>query len=369
MVTVPSGLLVVHKPVGPSSAHVVAQIKRVLQEGAVSRSGCFSLAHRRAFFERWIPSEEKHSHLQGGQQSKSRHGNNGHYRGGGIVVRKADKINIKVGHGGTLDPLADGVLVLGIGNGTKLLQKYLTGPKGYSATAVLGTATTTLDCTGEVTASTDTITLSQITYKQVLDVLPSFSGDIMQVPPMFSALSIGGQRLYKLAREGKEVHREPRPVSIQSLHLHLDANQDVDGAISTNADASPDPPEQSANPSFTLAVQCSGGTYIRTLIADIGAALGTHAHMSQLTRTNTGVGVGVGAGACTDFGGLVDTLDLTLALREEEWAFDNLVQHIHVCNAAVGLKANELQPALELPKIRTTACTSNSDVNSSDAKC
>lgn len=181
------------------------------------------------------------------------------------VVAKARGIlgTRKVGHAGTLDPPATGILVLGVGKGTRLLR-FVTGlRKTYVATMVLGTETTTLDAEGEVTATHD---MAGIGLDEVRAAAAAFVGDIEQVPPMVSAVKIDGRRLHELAREGVEVERPARPVTIHELTVDPTDRPEV----------------------FRLTVTCSSGTYIRTLAADIGAALGGGAHVGTLRRIASG---------------------------------------------------------------------------------
>ena len=169
----------------------------------------------------------------------------------------------KVGHSGTLDPDATGVLLLGVGRVTRLL-KYLTAlPKTYTCEIVFGTETSTLDAAGDVTASHD---MSDLTFAQIEAAVPQLTGDIMQIPPMVSAVKIDGKRLHQLAREGIEVERAPRPVTIHRFTV-----------APTN-----DPLV------VTAEVECSSGTYVRTLAADLGHALGGGAHLRELRRTAIG---------------------------------------------------------------------------------
>lgn len=177
----------------------------------------------------------------------------------------------KVGHSGTLDPPATGVLVLGVGRATRLLRFVTELPKTYVATMVLGTETTTLDAEGEVTATHD---MAGIDLATVRAAAAGFVGAIEQIPPMVSAVKIDGRRLHELAREGVEVERAPRPVTIHTLDV-----------------AATDEPA-----TFELTVSCSSGTYIRTLAADIGTALGGGAHVGTLRRT--AIGSFVEADAC-----------------------------------------------------------------------
>lgn len=169
----------------------------------------------------------------------------------------------KVGHAGTLDPDATGVLVLGVGLGTKLLE-YTTGSdKGYVGEVVMGTETSTLDAAGEVTATHD---MDLLDLDLVRAVAAEFVGPIEQVPPMVSAVKVGGQRLHELARQGVEIEREARPVTVHRFDV----------------DSTDDPVV------FAVSVECSSGTYIRTLAADLGRALGGGAHLRNLRRTSVG---------------------------------------------------------------------------------
>jgi tRNA pseudouridine55 synthase len=171
----------------------------------------------------------------------------------------------KVGHAGTLDPDATGVLLLGVGRATKLLRYLSPLGKSYVGEVAFGTETDTLDAAGTVTATYD---MGEVTVADVEAVADRFRGDILQVPPMVSALKVDGKRLHQLAREGIEVERQPRPVTISHLEIL------------------PGPPGE-ANV-VTVAVTCSSGTYIRTLAADLGTALGGGAHLRTLRRTSVG---------------------------------------------------------------------------------
>ena len=169
----------------------------------------------------------------------------------------------KVGHSGTLDPDATGVLLLGVGRVTRLL-KYLTAlPKTYTCEIVFGTETSTLDSSGDVTATHD---MSELSFAQVEAAVPQLTGDIMQIPPMVSAVKVDGKRLHQLAREGIEVERAPRPVTIHRF------------AVAPTHDPLV----------VTAEVECSSGTYVRTLAADLGHALGGGAHLRELRRTTIG---------------------------------------------------------------------------------
>lgn len=164
----------------------------------------------------------------------------------------------KGGHTGTLDPLATGLLPLCFGEATKFSADLLDADKTYEAVLKLGVTTDSGDAEGKVTATAAV----NVEKEAILEILPKFTGDIQQVPPMYSALKRDGRPLYELARKGIEVEREARAVTIYAIDL-LDF----------------------AGDSLTLRVACSKGTYIRVLAADIGAALGCGAHLSALRRT------------------------------------------------------------------------------------
>ncbi len=260
-VTVPSGLIAVYKPKDWSSSDVVGKVRNILRNGAKREAG------------------------------------------------KKGKVNIKVGHGGTLDPLATGVLVLGVGEGTKMLQQYLSGSKSYTATALLGMETDTLDSTGNVTS---TEAWSHLAMSDIDKALEDFRGEIFQVPPMFSALKRDGKKLYDLARQGIEVERESRQVTIYDLHLGEEPRK---------------------LPEFSLDVSCSGGTYIRTLCADIARSVNSRAHMTSLVRTKQGPFV------------LSDCLPI------EDWTYETLCKEIAEVSARkdeLPYVSADLKPALKL---------------------
>ena len=173
----------------------------------------------------------------------------------------------RVGHSGTLDPDATGVLIVALGNATRLLQFLGDLPKSYTGEVVFGSATSTLDASGEVTATKD---MSALTIERVRAAASTLTGHIMQVPPMVSAIRVGGRRLHEIAREGVEVERAPRPVTIHRLVVG-DVVDLIDG-----------------NPVVSIDVTCSSGTYIRTLAADLGESLGGVAHLRNLRRRAIG---------------------------------------------------------------------------------
>jgi tRNA pseudouridine55 synthase len=164
----------------------------------------------------------------------------------------------KAGHTGSLDPLASGMLPICFGEATKLCQFLLDSDKYYRVTAKLGERTSTGDAEGEVIATADVV---DITSERVEAMLQKFLGPIEQIPPMYSAVKFQGQPLYKLARRGIEIERQPRTVTIHSLSLLA-----------------------SDETTFELDVHCTKGTYIRTLVDDIGLALGCGAHVAALRR-------------------------------------------------------------------------------------
>lgn len=167
----------------------------------------------------------------------------------------------RVGHSGTLDPMATGLLTVFVGRATRAVQFAETYNKRYVASLRCGYSTDTQDTSGRVTAQTGI----SPTEAELTDVLPEFTGEISQIPPMYSAIKVSGKKLYELARKGETVERKPRTVNISELSL---VGHDGDD--------------------FVLSVSCSKGTYIRTLCNDIGERLGCLACMSALRRTNAG---------------------------------------------------------------------------------
>jgi len=197
----PSGLLLVDKPEGPTSAHVVERVKRIL--GAK-----------------------------------------------------------KVGHLGTLDPFASGLLPLGIDDGTKIAEIFLTAQKSYRGVIALGVETDSQDSTGKVIETREVPALADAELEKLRQ---AFTGTLMQTPPMFSALKKDGVRLYRLARKGQTVERAQREIKVESLRLWTQGAAEID-----------------------FEVTCSKGTYIRTLAADMGQSLGCGAHLKTLRRLTCG---------------------------------------------------------------------------------
>ena len=180
------------------------------------------------------------------------------------VVKKIKyKLNLKkVGHAGTLDPLATGLLILCSGKKTKQIEQIQIQEKEYEGIITLGQTTPSFDLE---TALSPSVSVDHLTDQQIIEATDQFTGHIEQVPPVFSALKIGGQRAYTKARAGQEVVMQPRPVEIKKFEI-LAINK----------------------PDVTFRVICSKGTYIRSLAHDFGQALGVGAHLSQLRRTRIG---------------------------------------------------------------------------------
>ena len=167
----------------------------------------------------------------------------------------------RIGHGGTLDPMATGVLPVFVGRATRAVEFFEHAEKTYETVLRLGITTDTEDISGTVLTKQDAF----VTGEMLEEVLPKFRGEILQVPPMYSALKVNGQKLYELARKGREVERQPRPITIHELTL---LKMEADG--------------------IHLRVRCSKGTYIRTLCKDIGEALGCGGCMAALRRVSAG---------------------------------------------------------------------------------
>ncbi len=177
-----------------------------------------------------------------------------------MAVKRASRILgvKKAGHTGTLDPMATGVLVIMLGHCTRFIELLPEHKKSYTARVKLGLTTDTLDITGEILSESDV----DVTSEQLLSVAEKFKGDILQTPPMYSAIKKDGERLYDLARKGIEIEREQRKITIEKLEIY-----DFDGT------------------EFSMDVTCSAGTYIRSLCDDIGKVLGCGAVMTKLRRT------------------------------------------------------------------------------------
>ncbi len=293
---IPSGIMAVYKPVGWTSQDVVSRIKSILSHGVMSDPNNYSLL----------------------KNSKG----------------ELKRPKVKIGHGGTLDPAASGVLVIGVGSGTKEMKKYLEGSKRYLAQGRAGWETDTQDKTGSATlyatpnkSETSPTSISTIKRAKILQILDQFRGNITQIPPMYSALKVDGKRLYDLARQGIEIPREPRGLTIFDIQLtggsigneSYDAHDSAlnSSLVKANADflsSDSSVPETFGNETtvskhkygnthtrssgtvqngkdsdveyeyFNIDVTCSGGTYVRTLIEDIARACGSRAHLASLQR-------------------------------------------------------------------------------------
>jgi tRNA pseudouridine55 synthase len=211
------------------------------------------------------------------------------------LTPRQQRLRLKIGHGGTLDPAAEGVLVLGVQNGTKLLEKYLKGTKKYYGIGLLGVGTDTLDGEGKVTQRME---YQHITQAQLEKTLPKFTGDILQVPPMYSALKKNGVPLYHLARKhGITIDRKPRQIRIYSLTL--DKTQEL--------------------PYFGVHVECGGGCYLRSLVDDIAKECSSCAHLVALVRNQQG------------------PFTLKDCLRENDWNREEILLGIKRCNNIAGV--------------------------------
>lgn len=180
----------------------------------------------------------------------------------GAIQRRLNVKKFKVGHAGTLDPLATGVLIICTGRATREIERLQNGTKEYIATLRLGATTPSFDLETDIDA---TFPYEHITEDMVREVLPRFTGSIMQVPPVYSAVKVDGKRAYKYARKGAEVELKAKPLVIEELEML-----------------------PSELPELKLRIVCSKGTYIRALTRDIGEALGSGAHLTALCRTRVG---------------------------------------------------------------------------------
>lgn len=175
-------------------------------------------------------------------------------------VRKVLGIK-KVGHAGTLDPMASGLLIMGVGRGTRLLRFLSDLEKEYQGTGRLGVETDTLDADGKVTRTSDV----DVAESDLSIAMKGLTGELEQAPPAFSAVQVGGERLYRAARRGEHLEAPPRPVRVDTFEL-----------------------ERFTPPDFEFRVVCSSGTYVRSLVADVGVRTGPGAHLTRLVRTRIG---------------------------------------------------------------------------------
>lgn len=243
-----------------------------------------------------------------------------------VVAKVRGILGIKrIGHTGTLDPQVTGVLPLCIGRATRMVEYIQELPKEYEAVLRIGLSTDTEDMTGTVLEEVPQVTLDE---RRVREVLHSFVGEIEQVPPMFSAVKIDGKRLYELAREGKEVERKSRKVTIHKIDiLHMDLQQ--------------------KHPEIQFRASCSKGTYIRTLCVDIGKALGYPAVMKSLIRTSTG---SIRQEQCLTFE-QIEQMKVQGLLQAHMIPMDQAISHIPF----IELSAGEAVHALQGKKIAMTS--------------
>lgn len=212
----------------------------------------------------------------------------------GAIQRRLHVKKFKVGHAGTLDPLATGVLIVCTGRATRKIERLQNGDKEYVATLRLGATTPSYDLETTIDA---TYPWEHITKEQVENVLPSFTGRIMQVPPSFSAVKIDGKRAYNLARKGKEVTLNAKPLEIKEMEL-------LDFSL----------------PEITLRIVCSKGTYIRALARDLGKALDSGAHLVKLRRTRIG---DISVDDCMSIDRAIEEIGSAPLTYPKEWKNDN----------------------------------------------
>jgi tRNA pseudouridine55 synthase len=238
------------------------------------------------------------------------------------ALREAGEPKTRVGHGGTLDPLASGVLPIALGEATKVAGRMLDATKSYEFTIRFGEETDTLDAEGVVVASSDV----QPARDQVEAILPRFTGAIEQTPPAYSALKVGGKAAYARARAGEEVQLQPRQVTVHELKLLPPRGRGTaegGGGGPLRRSASP-PPAGEELSELTLAATVSKGTYIRSLARDIANALGTVGHVTMLRRTRAGP-FGLETAISLDFlEEAAKARDLTRAVLPLEAALDDI---------------------------------------------
>ena len=253
------GILYINKPVGWTSFDVVAKVRGMLTDNLrrhhEKRGFCIESqgAKRASSAESRTPEYGERATEPSDKVMASKAG-----QSDGSAGTWHCRCKVRVGHSGTLDPFATGLLVLLIGKYTKHSEQFLKLDKTYSATLILGKTSITADPEGEITSVSD----KQPTQEEVVSVLNKFIGQISQTPPIFSAIKIDGQRAYKLARAGKKPKIEPRQVTIYDIKL-------IDYTY----------------PELKIETKVSSGTYIRSLAVDIGESLGVGAYLNELRRT------------------------------------------------------------------------------------
>lgn len=292
-----NGIFVVRKPKGVTSADVVARVKTVLERQLSNfQSQGRHVPETPSDNEEDEASMARNKGKPGGGKPQ-RHNKRRNKGGGGFTL--------KVGHGGTLDPLASGCLVLGVGTGTKELSHFLTCTKEYVGRGRFGAVTDTYDVEGGVVKRVDLPTDPPLGPAVIEQALAKFRGEIVQLPPIYSALKIDGKRLYEYAREGKPLPDgkkiEARKLTVEELELldYFPAPATSEAAPSEpaqqtegEAPLTEQPPTIAAKditgPEFTCRIVSSGGFYVRSFIHDLGEDLGTAAFMTELTRTRQG---------------------------------------------------------------------------------
>lgn len=216
----------------------------------------------------------------------------------GAIQRRLHLKKFKVGHAGTLDPLATGVLIICTGRATRRIEELQNGDKEYVATIRLGATTPSFDLETEVDA---TYPWEHISKESIEQVLPDFTGKIMQVPPVFSAVKVDGKRAYNLARKGKEVTLQAKPLQIKEMEL-LECNL----------------------PEIVVRIVCSKGTYIRALARDLGAALGSGAHLTGLRRTRVGA---IKVDNCWQIDEAIEKINTAPLSYPDEWRNENIKEN------------------------------------------
>ena len=205
------------------------------------------------------------------------------------ALREAGEAKTRVGHGGTLDPLASGVLPIALGEATKLAGRMLDATKAYDFTIRFGAETDTLDGEGQVTKTSDV----RPTLAEIEAILPQFTGEIEQIPPAYSALKIDGKAAYARARAGEQLEMKPRSVTVHELQVEIDPHPDLHPLAGEGGTAAKPSPARGRGlgeglSSVTFCATVSKGTYIRSLARDIARALGTVGHVNMLRRTRAG---------------------------------------------------------------------------------
>ncbi|PRW57095.1 pseudouridylate synthase transporter [Chlorella sorokiniana] len=220
----------------------------------------------------------------------------GKLRGALAALLKKKNRDVKVGHAGTLDPMATGLLIVCVGKGSKAVDAFMAMTKEYSGTLRLGEGTPSLDAETPVD---ERLPWEHITDEELLAARDGFLGEIQQLPPMYSAIKVGGKKLYEAARKGKEVERQPRTITVERFHLRRD---------------------EADRQSVHFSVVCSKGTYIRSLAADLGRALGTAAHLTALRREAIGEYSVQGSWQIQDLADQVHKLRLEQKQQQQEGA-------------------------------------------------